>query len=128
MRQQPIKGKNMKWSQKHNFNYSFWQLLLGSLTNWTCHLNKKDFQLLPTVNLNQWLKKNKLRETDENPRTNWLIYLVEVSQLSNFVPQVSHDLLVLFESSLIPVTLALKKSRIISIMTRLLLGTQRASL
>merc|ERR1739847_250231 len=33
--------------------------------------------------------------------------LVEVSQLSNFVPQVSHDLLVLFESSLIPVTLAL---------------------
>ena len=128
MYQQPIKGKTLKWSKTHNFNYNFWQLLLGSLTNWTCHLNKKYFQLLPTVNLNQWLKKNKLRETDENPRTNWLIYLVEVSQLSNFVPQVSHDLLVLFESSLIPVTLALKKSRIISIMTRLLLGTQRASL
>merc|ERR1712168_207324 len=33
--------------------------------------------------------------------------LIEISQLSNFIPQVSHDLLVLLESSLVPVTLAL---------------------
>merc|ERR1712112_35005 len=39
-----------------------------------------------------------------------LTVLIEISQLSNFVPQVSHDLLVLFEGSLVPVTLALDDS------------------
>merc|ERR1712203_1301434 len=33
--------------------------------------------------------------------------LVEIGQLSDFIPQVSHDLLVLFEGGLVPVTLAL---------------------
>ena len=35
------------------------------------------------------------------------LYLVEICQLSNLVPQVSHDLLVLLESGIVPLTLAL---------------------
>ena len=44
---------------------------------------------------------------NENQQKSTGLYLVEISQFSDFVPQISHDLLVLLEGSVIPLALAL---------------------